>query len=144
MLVDAPSAFQTTLEAAEARPEHFWHDFVREAARARERVCYAVEAAGRWQGMAGGFLDEDGAAVEVVSVWVDPEYRGRGLAGDVIRPVLAWARDRGAVSARLWVNTENQTAIGVYERLGFAATDEVERFGPGGQRMRRMMTLSFV
>ncbi len=93
----------------------------------------------RFQGTAGGILDDDGRAVEVIGVWVDPSHRGRGVGAGLVREALAWGRDRGAASARLWVHDRNQTAIRLYERLGFSMTDRCQPFGERGERTRRMM-----
>ena len=96
------------------------------------------------RGTASGLLEEEGAVVEVVGVWVDPDYRGRGLGAGVVEAVVAWGTERGAATARLWVNVENDTAIRVYERLGFAATDHTQMFGERGERTRVMMVRSLV
>jgi mycothiol synthase len=60
--------------------------------------------------------------IYVRSVGTRRPWRGRGLATSLLAQVLCNAAAQGAKSARLDVDAENPTgALGVYERLGFAA-----------------------
>lgn len=57
------------------------------------------------------------------SVWVEPDWRGRGVFRALWDRVLAAAREAGDVAAmRLYVEAENRSARAIYERLGMAAT----------------------
>ena len=83
---------------------------------------FAVVRAG---GAAGAVLAIARASVDdgwvgVTALEVDPGHRRRGLAGHVLRELLRWAADRGATSAYLQVALENEAALAVYDRLGFA------------------------
>jgi RimJ/RimL family protein N-acetyltransferase len=57
------------------------------------------------------------AAVQVAQVWTDPEARGRGYASrglaDLCRLLLGWAP-----VVTLFVRSENEAAIGLYEKVG--------------------------
>lgn len=65
------------------------------------------EATGRREGFVG-------------KVGTRREYRGRGLAGALLRHALAAYRDAGMDEASLDVDSENPTgALGVYQRAGF-------------------------
>jgi ribosomal protein S18 acetylase RimI-like enzyme len=140
MLSDSPLAFHSTYQRALTLTDEYWRDLTVEAARGEERVYYIAEASDRWCGMAGGVLAADGTMVEVVSVWVDPAYRGRGVARALIEPVIAWGVAGGATRATLWVHDQNETAIRLYERMGFERTDQRQVFGTAGDRVRFMMT----
>ena len=48
-----------------------------------------------------------------------PEFRRRGLGTNLIRSLMGWGQTHGAYSAYLQVVEENQTAISLYESLGF-------------------------
>ncbi|HUP19270.1 MAG TPA: N-acetyltransferase [Gemmatimonadota bacterium] len=57
------------------------------------------------------------------SVWVDPDWRGRGVFRALWDRVLEAARVAGDVaSIRLYVEAENASARAVYERLGMGLT----------------------
>ncbi|KAA9153553.1 GNAT family N-acetyltransferase [Microbacterium lushaniae] len=73
--------------------------------------------------------EDDWAALGEPNTYIDligvvRDRRGRGYAPTVIARTLAAARDAGLRKAVLDVDTASPTgALGLYERLGFAATD---------------------
>jgi ribosomal protein S18 acetylase RimI-like enzyme len=60
----------------------------------------------------------------VESVATRPEARGRGLAAVLVEHVLGIGRGRGHRLAQLSLMIGNSAAQRVYERAGFAITDE--------------------
>jgi predicted GNAT family acetyltransferase len=56
---------------------------------------------------------------QVQGVWVDPEFRGRGLAAGAMAAVLRDALRRVAPTVSLYVNDYNTPARRVYARCGF-------------------------
>jgi GNAT superfamily N-acetyltransferase len=50
---------------------------------------------------------------------VEPAYRRRGLAGAVLRELLDRGAEQGATTVWLHVQTENEPALALYDRLGF-------------------------
>ena len=83
---------------------------------------FAVVRAGGTAGavLAIGRASVDDGWVGVTAVEVDPAHRRRGLAGHVLRELLRWAAERAATSAYLQVADENEAALALYHRLGFA------------------------
>lgn len=73
-------------------------------------------------------------SVELISMWVSPQARGRGVGDALIDAVLGWAADCGADSVSLAVKSTNQHAIALYERTGFVAQGK----NPGAPDERRM------
>lgn len=63
-------------------------------------------------------------ACQIQGVWIDPAYRGRGLAAPAMAAVIDYAR-RIAPLVTLYVNGYNAPALATYDRVGF---DEVGRF----------------
>lgn len=55
-------------------------------------------------------------------IYVDAEWRGRGLANDLLDAVLSESAQRGATQLELTVFERNTRAIAFYKRAGFAAT----------------------
>lgn len=55
----------------------------------------------------------------VGTVGVTPEYRGRGIAGALIRQTLAYLVQQGLDSATLYVENRNQAARRLYDRMGW-------------------------
>ncbi len=58
----------------------------------------------------------------MVSVWVDPQHRGHGSAGELTSTALRFAAAQGFACVRLWVTDGNASARTLYERLGFTPT----------------------
>lgn len=56
---------------------------------------------------------------QIQGVWVDPEFRGRGLAAAAMAAVTRDALRRVAPTVSLYVNDYNTPARRVYERCGF-------------------------
>jgi uncharacterized protein len=59
-------------------------------------------------------------ACQVQSVWVNPKYRGRGLAAPGVAAVCATAMRDYAPIVSLYVNEHNEPARRTYDRVGFA------------------------
>jgi GNAT superfamily N-acetyltransferase len=74
-------------------------------------------------GMAGGYQAAPGT-VELISMFVRPQARGRGVGEALIDVVIGWARERDATSVHLWVTETKKHARLLYERCGFSLTGE--------------------
>lgn len=112
-----PSAFGAAYAEEASLPDPEW--------RARfERVAWHVAEEGdAWLGLLGGRALDDGSR-ELVSLFVAPEARGRGVARALLDAGVAWARAEGASVVHLWSNVENAAAMRVYARAGFAPVGE--------------------
>jgi ribosomal protein S18 acetylase RimI-like enzyme len=60
----------------------------------------------------------------LVSMWVDPAHRRRGVALALIDRAIGWATERHADEVILWVADQNATARRLYEQVGFRPTGE--------------------
>ncbi|MBB5853824.1 GNAT family N-acetyltransferase [Amycolatopsis umgeniensis] len=111
-----PDVFGATLAHWEDAPEERW--------RARlTDVPFNVLATPA--GMVSATAPE-GGAVELLSLWVAPAGRGRGVGDALVTAVLEWARSVGAESVRLRVYDHNARARDLYYRHGFSETGEPE------------------
>ncbi|MDI1462925.1 GNAT family N-acetyltransferase [Catellatospora sp. KI3] len=91
-------------------------------------------------GMASGVPGEQPGHTELISMWVAPAGRGRGVAAALIGAVAAWSRTQGVPELRLMVVVDNAAAIGLYRRCGFAGTGH-EQPMPDGVRRELEMSL---
>ncbi len=57
----------------------------------------------------------------VLLVYVDPVYRRQGIGKALMQHAEAWAKDRGYTQMGLQVFTANQSAIELYQQLGYQA-----------------------
>ncbi|MDN5762825.1 MAG: mycothiol synthase [Microlunatus sp.] len=78
---------------------------------------------------------EPGADVgEVYVIGVDPQAGIRGLGTPLLGAGLAYLRDRGATEVELYVESDNERALNLYHRHGFARTSADVMYavvGPG-------------
>jgi ribosomal protein S18 acetylase RimI-like enzyme len=118
-LREAPQAFGSTYAREAPFTEEQWRGRISQ--RAVTFFAYLADIPGP-AGL-GGVYVEDGAA-DLVSMWVRPAARGRGVGEALVRAAAGWAKGRGHPVLYLWVTESNQPARRLYERCGFAATGE--------------------
>jgi ribosomal protein S18 acetylase RimI-like enzyme len=131
MLREEAAYFSTRYEDAVREPDAVWRDWTAGAADSVDRVLFVAEDGDALLGVVGGFRRLDPGEVQLVSLWVDPDARGRGVARSLIRAVATWARDRGAGNVVLFVQEANAPGRALYLRTGFRPTGAREPVGPG-------------
>jgi ribosomal protein S18 acetylase RimI-like enzyme len=122
-LVDAPSAFSSTLDE--------WQGDGDTEARWRERlesVPFNVLAFRHDDpvGMVSGALRSGSA--ELMSMWVEPSARGRGVGDALVDALVRWAALESVDRISLCVFHGNDAAIGLYRRHAFVLQEN--RTGP--------------
>lgn len=121
-LADAPEAFGSVLADWQGTGdrEERWRsrldDVGYNAVATREEVP---------AGMVSGVLGD--RRVELVSMWVAPEARGRGVGDELIDAVVRWANAHDAAEVELGVKEGNTHAIALYARHGFVDCGLLER-----------------
>lgn len=121
-LEEAPYAFGSRLEdwQGENDREDRWRE--RLTLPGSYNVVATIEA--KPVGMASG-VPTEGGPVSVISMWVGPSARGRGVGDALLEAIQRWAQLSGARSLRLNVAEGNPSARALYERNGFRFTGEV-------------------
>ncbi len=69
-----------------------------------------IPKVGKWKGHGHAYVDE---------LWVDPNYRRRGLAKALLQKADELKEKLNAVGIRLYVNTQNPAAQKLYEECGY-------------------------
>lgn len=62
---------------------------------------------------------EGGKAALFEDLIVDPKHRGKGIGSKLIEYVIQQARAEGVLRITLLTDLENDTALGLYRKLGF-------------------------
>jgi len=123
-LADAPEAFGTTYAEALSLPDGSWRARCRLAAESdREAMMLAWDGA-RPVGLAGVF-HIGGQRWQVISMWVEPEVRRRGVGRALLHAVVAFARTDADAEVLLSV-TDGNRARALYETYGFVDTGFTE------------------
>ena len=117
-----PAAFGSDHAEQANDPDDVWLDRIRASIDGGKSRLFLADAAGELAGMAGIFRN-NGVKVQhgasLVSVYVRPHWRGRGLATRLIGEVVAWCAGAGVRVIRLGVGARNADAIRCYLRAGF-------------------------
>ena len=105
-LLDAPGAFASSIERERSEPETRWRE------RIARHACFVAEVRGERVGLAAGKPSYDGIADrrDLISMWVHPAHRGRGVGTGLMRAVVEWAASDGAREVALWVADGNTAA----------------------------------
>jgi pimeloyl-ACP methyl ester carboxylesterase/ribosomal protein S18 acetylase RimI-like enzyme len=121
-LADAPEAFASTLEAEAAFPAEIWR---RRAEGGPASASFLAREGGADVGLASIFAEPDAPGrMHLVSMWVDPRHRRRGVGRALADQALRWAAEGQAREVVLWVVDQNAAARALYERIGFRSTGE--------------------
>lgn len=112
---------------------------------ARWHLVLADPDAEAWLAVADGepraFVAYDSATLRHLGV--HPEAWGRGLARAAVDLAIAAIKDRGAEAAELWCLVDNTRARGLYEHLGWSATEDRQEapWPPHPAEMRYRLSL---
>ena len=115
-LADAPYAFPGELPAAQQRDEAGW----REQLDTESGVWLLASVGDELVGQAGAWLPL-GPPPTLVSLWVRPTHRGKGVGDALVAEILAWAREERYTEVQLWVLETNEPAQRLYRRHGFVS-----------------------
>jgi ribosomal protein S18 acetylase RimI-like enzyme len=132
-LRDAPDAFETTFEAASARPFESWRQQLETLTK------FVAVANGLDVGMARGARhDGHEDTAELISLWVAPAARRRCVGSALIEAVANWARAERFQRLVLDVTEGNAAALALYTRTGFLPTGRVGSMPPPRAHLREI------
>lgn len=82
---------------------------------------------GEWAGNVMAWQDsEDTGTIE--DLFVMPEWRNKGIARELLREACRYLKERGMSYAELSVLVDNETALNLYQSVGFETVEEEQRF----------------
>ncbi len=138
-LADTPDAFASTLKAEVALPDEFWQQRAKGGPASANFI--AREGDGD-VGLAAIFAEPNAPGrMHLVSMWVDPRYRRRGVARALVDQAVRWAAERQAHEVILWVADQNTAARRLYEQLGFRPTGERQPLPSNPARTESLLRL---
>lgn len=83
-------------------------------------------------GYCGVFVPAPGIEADILTVAVLPAYRRQGIAKEFMRQIEEWAKQRQASAMMLEVEISNDSAIKLYESLGYMKISvRMDYYGPG-------------
>ncbi|MHA7127783.1 N-acetyltransferase family protein [Janibacter indicus] len=120
-LRESPDAFVADHDTEAAEPEDFWR------ARMARSVRLVAEAEGAHVGVVSiGSVSEDKGetAGQLFGLWVNPQWRGRSIAANLVRQGARIAEDKGLSQLYYWVGSDNGRAVAFASSFGFRPTDD--------------------
>ena len=90
------------------------------------RVFVARSQAGEAVGVCWCVLFDPGTGLEgeVAELYVDPQWRGQGLANMLLGEAMSLFRSRQVTFACVWTRNDNPAALAAYRRAGFGETEQ--------------------
>ena len=67
----------------------------------------------------GAFKEFDSNTVEIKRMFVHPDYRGKGIAGAILKELEIWASELNYTNYVLETGTNNPVAIALYRKSGY-------------------------
>lgn len=133
-LTEAPYAFGSTLEEwqGEGDTEARWRDRL-SAVPFNIIARFNKEPAG----MVSATAPAVHGSVELISMWVAPFARGRGVGDALVQAVLDWAAQQEVQRVTADVKESNANAIALYRRQGFTFLASSTVNEPGERTMVR-------
>jgi RimJ/RimL family protein N-acetyltransferase len=134
-------AFVNTYETEAAFTDEVWQQ------RARTQAFIAEDEAGERVANVAVLVETGGEfaipQTHLVGVYVRPEFRGTGLARDLLGAAITWSWQlpEKIARVRLWVHEDNRRAQAFYSRLGFVRTGETMAFPLDESRTEYEMAL---
>jgi [ribosomal protein S18]-alanine N-acetyltransferase len=126
------------IEAASFRADAYSKELFLELFADCARLFFVARCSGR---IAGYIVTcAGGERAEVVSIAVDPRYRGIGAGKALMRHTLARLKRAGVKRVLLMVRAANTAGLAFYRWFGFRRVGRVARYygrGGDGVRMRR-------
>ena len=132
-LRDAPDAFETTLKEAVTWPPASWERQI------EQLPTFVAALGGRDVGLVRGSPSEEACDTGyLISMWVEPDVRRRGIGSALIDAVVEWAGTRGLDRLVLDVAETNIAAIELYVSKGFVRSGEVGALPPPREHIREI------
>jgi GNAT superfamily N-acetyltransferase len=124
-LAEAPTAYSSTLVQEQSYPEDVWRERCFGASSGCDRATFIAERDGTWIGMVTGLANQPGQtsqSILLVAMFVAAIARREGVGFALVGVLTSWTRDCGADQIVLWVTSDNDPAISLYQRCGFQFT----------------------
>lgn len=116
-------------------PFRFPRRYMRRLLEHADTVTWIAEEDGQMAGFAIADWERhvDGLAAYIQTIEVVPAMRGRGIASELLKRIEESSQERGAGAIWLHVDSQNASAIRLYESHGYACEGRRDRYYPQGR-----------
>lgn len=125
-LTNDPKAFANSYEKLSARTEEEWQEKATKYSGGTKEKVFIATSEGKAIGMMGFFEKSEGIA-NIFGVYVNPQYRGKGVSNVLMEVILKSLKQGSDFSKiELTVNKDQLAAVGFYKRHGFEIIGEIK------------------
>ncbi|MBV5326344.1 MAG: amino acid adenylation domain-containing protein [Chlorobium sp.] len=137
---ESPDAFVATLDQVQHEPLTYWEQLLDFIVDSPLDTIFLACIDQRCIGFAAARIySNDPYLTELRWMWVDRDFRGKGLGGSLLEKVIEWAQSRGSQKIDLWVSESQNSAIQLYISKGFVDTGDRGFLRPGSALHARKM-----
>ena len=101
-------------------------EYFRKKISGESGICFVAVADGKIVGYLTGYMFDKVAAYDTIlrseldNIFVEDEFRGKGVGMMLVDDFFAWSKSHGAASVMVSAYYLNERAIGFYKKAGFA------------------------
>lgn len=128
---ESPLSVVKNPEEMKAIKENSWQSMLKKAFEEKQMFLYFAQIDNKIVGVSGAMIDEFAKMRHralVISMYVLPEYRNKGIAKELLQTLFNKLAEKGVQQVRLFVETQNEQAIGLYTSLGFKTVATCEKY----------------
>jgi GrpB-like predicted nucleotidyltransferase (UPF0157 family)/GNAT superfamily N-acetyltransferase len=126
-LADTPDAFGSTYVEEATTSMETWEQVVARSAQGFDETRLFAEDNAAACGILGTFrLADRPDTAMIVSMWVAPTHRRRGVGRMLVDAAVRWAQAGGYREVVLWATEHNEPAKALYQAIGFRLTRRTE------------------
>jgi ribosomal protein S18 acetylase RimI-like enzyme len=142
-LQNEPEAFASNYARMMDRPSSFWITRLEDSASDTRKLLLFAEEDGELLGLVGAYPDEQPGITNVISMYVRPQSRRKGVGRALLAAIVECLSELPAPhEIRLAVNQSQQAAVNLYSSFGFQKVgEEVLVKGSGEDYVQLTMAL---
>lgn len=119
-LQEDPQAFSSTYEENSKRSDAFWQERIKNTFIKDTQWLVFAKLNDNLVGMVGAFVEKEPDNAHVISVYVIPEERDRGIAKLLMKELLNKIKTNDIIKKiTVDVNSEQKAALNLYKNFGF-------------------------
>jgi ribosomal protein S18 acetylase RimI-like enzyme len=139
-LADTPMAFGSTYAREVAFDDQEWQNRAKRLSTSPDAATFFAFNHDKFCGIIGCFRNSDQPTeAAIVSMWVAPEARRRGVAAELMEAAQRWAVEQGVSRLLLSAVETNVPAIAFYQKCGFTFTGETQPYPNDASVVERYM-----
>jgi len=141
-LAESPDAFGSSLEHEQKRTDTDWSSRLTLSDSEGINFPLLADLSEEAVGLAWGRIHKsDMNTAHVYQMWVEPDQRGQGIGGQLLKEILKWANSQNVKKVALAVACSNSPAKKLYLSEGFIDVGETEPLKPGSEIGAQLMQL---